>query len=162
MAPNLMEGQLVTVKDANLQPLRWTLGNMIKVHPGKDGIARVVDLKTVQGVITRGDAGRLVDGNIVAESGHCYIHIGHIEIKSVIRFRNNAKAKDNKNDRSFKTRPLIDMVNANLRNFALFDELREKGIRATGMIRENRMGKCTLMSAKELEKFPRGYNDYRF
>ncbi|KAG8238660.1 hypothetical protein J437_LFUL018153 [Ladona fulva] len=24
------------------------------------------------------------------------------------------------------------------------------------------MGKCTLMSAEELEKFPRGYNDYRF
>ncbi|KAG8239450.1 hypothetical protein J437_LFUL017583 [Ladona fulva] len=46
--------------------------------------------------------------------------------------------------------------------FALLDELREKGIRATGTIRENRMGKCTLMSAKELEKFPRGYNDYRF
>ncbi|KAG8240209.1 hypothetical protein J437_LFUL019340, partial [Ladona fulva] len=46
--------------------------------------------------------------------------------------------------------------------FALLDELREKGIRATGTIRENRMAKCTLMSAEELEKFPKGYNDYRF
>ncbi|KAG8238661.1 hypothetical protein J437_LFUL018154 [Ladona fulva] len=37
----------------------------------------------------------------------------YLEIKSVIHFQNNAKANDNKNDRSFKIRPLIDMVNAN-------------------------------------------------
>ncbi|KAG8226269.1 hypothetical protein J437_LFUL004826 [Ladona fulva] len=180
-----------------------------------------------------------------------------LEKISVIHFQNNAKVKDNKNDRSFKIRPLIDMVNANFRkwkilhknlsvdgmiiryyghhplkqfirskpirfgynlwalsgengycynfslycgkeseniknaplgtrvvnqmlsivddpsshviyfdnfftSFALLDKLRGKGIRATGTIRENRMGKCTLMSAEELEKFPRGYNDYKF
>ncbi|KAG8234777.1 hypothetical protein J437_LFUL006609 [Ladona fulva] len=58
--------------------------------------------------------------------------------------------------------PVRSHGNYLLCSFALLDELREKGIRATGTIRENRIGKCTLMSAKELEKFPRGYNDYRF
>ncbi|KAG8240262.1 hypothetical protein J437_LFUL019014 [Ladona fulva] len=53
MAPNLMEGQLIIVKDENLPPLHWRLGCVIKEHPKKDGIARVVELKTVQGVITR-------------------------------------------------------------------------------------------------------------
>lgn len=34
------------IKDENLPPIQWPLGKIIKVHPGKDGVVRVVTLKT--------------------------------------------------------------------------------------------------------------------
>lgn len=39
-------GQLVVVKEDCLPPAQWPLGKIVKVHPGKDGIVRVVTLKT--------------------------------------------------------------------------------------------------------------------
>ncbi|XP_055632364.1 uncharacterized protein LOC129772870 [Toxorhynchites rutilus septentrionalis] len=39
-------GTVVVIKDDNLPPLQWPLGRIIKVHPGKDGVVRVVTLKT--------------------------------------------------------------------------------------------------------------------
>ncbi|XP_055542522.1 uncharacterized protein LOC129728133 [Wyeomyia smithii] len=47
------EGKLVIIKDDNLPPLRWKTGRIQKVHPGQDGVVRVVTLKTAAGFLTR-------------------------------------------------------------------------------------------------------------
>ncbi|XP_047039720.1 uncharacterized protein LOC124644424 [Helicoverpa zea] len=49
IAPNT----LVLIKDDNLPPLKWRLGRVITTFPGKDGLARVADIKTANGVIRR-------------------------------------------------------------------------------------------------------------
>lgn len=46
-------GVLVLVKDDNLPPLKWKLGRITEVHPGTDGIIRVVSLKTNRGTIVK-------------------------------------------------------------------------------------------------------------
>ncbi|XP_033214033.1 uncharacterized protein LOC117171090 [Belonocnema kinseyi] len=42
-------GKLVTMRDDNLPPMRWTLGRVIATHPGEDGVIRVVTVKTANG-----------------------------------------------------------------------------------------------------------------
>lgn len=44
---------LVLIKDNRLPPLKWLLGRVIQVHPGADGVPRVVTIKTSSGVIKR-------------------------------------------------------------------------------------------------------------
>lgn len=44
---------LVLVKDDNLPPLKWRLGRITNVHPGADGVIRVADIKTANGIIRR-------------------------------------------------------------------------------------------------------------
>ncbi|XP_045445808.1 uncharacterized protein LOC123653874 [Melitaea cinxia] len=44
---------LVVVKDDYQPPLNWKLGRIIRLYPGKDGIPRVVDIRTSNGVIQR-------------------------------------------------------------------------------------------------------------
>ncbi|XP_055623418.1 uncharacterized protein LOC129766841 [Toxorhynchites rutilus septentrionalis] len=39
-------GSVVLLKDESLSPIQWPLGRITKVHPGKDGITRVVTLRT--------------------------------------------------------------------------------------------------------------------
>ncbi|XP_062713451.1 uncharacterized protein LOC134290347 [Aedes albopictus] len=39
-------GAVVVIKDDNLPPIQWPLGKITKVHPGKDGVVRVVTLRT--------------------------------------------------------------------------------------------------------------------
>ncbi|XP_065094436.1 uncharacterized protein LOC135714960 [Ochlerotatus camptorhynchus] len=39
-------GQIVVIKDENLPPAQWPLGRITQLHPGKDGIVRVVTMKT--------------------------------------------------------------------------------------------------------------------
>ncbi|XP_055538875.1 uncharacterized protein LOC129726189 [Wyeomyia smithii] len=39
-------GRIVIIKDDNLPPIQWPLGRILKTHPGKDGVTRVVTLKT--------------------------------------------------------------------------------------------------------------------
>ncbi|XP_063365166.1 uncharacterized protein LOC134662546 isoform X2 [Cydia amplana] len=46
-------GTMVVIKDKNLPPLMWLLGRIVQVLPGRDGIARVADIKTKKGVIRR-------------------------------------------------------------------------------------------------------------
>ena len=46
-------GTLVIIKEDNASPLQWTLGRIIQTHPGKDGIVRVVTLKTPTGTLKR-------------------------------------------------------------------------------------------------------------
>lgn len=49
IAPNT----LVLIKEDNQPPLKWRLGRVINTSPGKDGLARVADIKTANGVIRR-------------------------------------------------------------------------------------------------------------
>lgn len=51
--PNLEIGQLVLVKDERLPPMRWALGRIVAVHPGKDNIVRVATIKTTKGIFVR-------------------------------------------------------------------------------------------------------------
>ena len=46
-------GKLVIIHDDNQPPLRWKMGRIHAVHPGNDGIVRVVTLKTATGFLTR-------------------------------------------------------------------------------------------------------------
>ncbi|XP_055522717.1 uncharacterized protein LOC129716899 [Wyeomyia smithii] len=39
-------GRIVVIKDDNLPPATWPLGKIVKLHPGKDGVTRVVTIKT--------------------------------------------------------------------------------------------------------------------
>ncbi|XP_011883579.1 PREDICTED: uncharacterized protein LOC105570748 [Vollenhovia emeryi] len=44
---------MVILRDPNVPPMRWRLARVIKVHPGKDGLVRVVNVKTSAGVFQR-------------------------------------------------------------------------------------------------------------
>lgn len=46
-------GTLVIVKDDQLPPLMWLWGHIVDEHPGKDGVTRVVDIRTNNGIIRR-------------------------------------------------------------------------------------------------------------
>ncbi|XP_073986095.1 uncharacterized protein [Rhodnius prolixus] len=47
------EGQVVAIMDDNLPPLQWSLGRITKLHYGRDNVARVAEVKTASGVISR-------------------------------------------------------------------------------------------------------------
>jgi len=49
---NIEEGTLVLLKDQT-PPLHWALGRVTGLHPGKDGIVRVVDVRTAHGQLQR-------------------------------------------------------------------------------------------------------------
>lgn len=46
-------GKLVLLREDNLPPSQWVLGRITNVHPGTDGIVRVVSVSTKNGVIKR-------------------------------------------------------------------------------------------------------------
>lgn len=53
-SPDLLRnGLLVLLKEENLPPQTWKLGRIVEVRPGKDGIIRVVSIKTSSGVYVR-------------------------------------------------------------------------------------------------------------
>lgn len=45
--------QIVIIKEDNMPPLKWRLGRIVKVYPGKDGVSRVAYIRTQTGDITR-------------------------------------------------------------------------------------------------------------
>lgn len=47
------EGRLVVIRDENMPPMKWKMGRICKLHPGDDGIVRVVTLKTSSGELKR-------------------------------------------------------------------------------------------------------------
>ncbi|UYV75423.1 hypothetical protein LAZ67_13000216 [Cordylochernes scorpioides] len=51
--PNMLSGSLVLIKEGHVPPAKWLMGRVVEVHPGKDGVVRVVSLRTVAGVIKR-------------------------------------------------------------------------------------------------------------
>ncbi|KAH0811897.1 hypothetical protein GEV33_010894 [Tenebrio molitor] len=46
-------GSMVLINEDNLPPQQWLLGRIIQLHPGKDGITRVVSIKTTSGILKR-------------------------------------------------------------------------------------------------------------
>ncbi|XP_075150517.1 uncharacterized protein LOC142224622 [Haematobia irritans] len=50
---NLQENDLVVIKDEKVAPSEWKLGRIEKTYLGSDQNVRVVDVRTVNGVITR-------------------------------------------------------------------------------------------------------------
>jgi len=51
--PNLQPGDLVLMKEDNTTPLQWPTAVIQEIHPGKDGIVRVVTIKTPKGLFKR-------------------------------------------------------------------------------------------------------------
>lgn len=52
-AQNVSPGMLVLIKEDNTPPLKWRLGRIEQVHPGKDEVCRVATVKSVQGSLQR-------------------------------------------------------------------------------------------------------------
>ncbi|GFW30303.1 integrase catalytic domain-containing protein [Trichonephila clavipes] len=50
---NFEVGEIVIIKEENILPATWPLGKVIETHPGKDGVVRVVTLRTVKGRFKR-------------------------------------------------------------------------------------------------------------
>ncbi|GFW13831.1 hypothetical protein TNCV_1670471 [Trichonephila clavipes] len=50
---NLKLGQLVMLKKPSKIPMEWTLGRIEGIHPGSDGLVRVIRIRTSRGVFTR-------------------------------------------------------------------------------------------------------------
>ena len=50
---NAQVGDVVVLQEDNLVPARWPLGRVMKVHPGNDGLVRVVTIKTSTGTYKR-------------------------------------------------------------------------------------------------------------
>ncbi|XP_071053675.1 uncharacterized protein [Onthophagus taurus] len=46
-------GDLVIVKNEQLPPLKWEMGRITQLHPGDDGVIRVVTIRTKNGLFTR-------------------------------------------------------------------------------------------------------------
>lgn len=46
-------GSLVLIKDELLSPLKWSLGRIVSLHPGADGVARVASVHTTRGLCKR-------------------------------------------------------------------------------------------------------------
>lgn len=46
-------GSIVLVSDQRYPPSKWPLARVTQVHPGKDGLIRVVSLKTATSTFTR-------------------------------------------------------------------------------------------------------------
>lgn len=49
----IKEGTIVLMKEDNAPPMRWHIGQVIQLHPGKDGVLRVVSLKVNDSVVKR-------------------------------------------------------------------------------------------------------------
>ncbi|XP_039306065.1 uncharacterized protein LOC120357974 [Solenopsis invicta] len=46
----IKEGTIVVLRELNIPPMNWRLGRVVKIHQGKDGLIRVVDVKTSTGI----------------------------------------------------------------------------------------------------------------
>ncbi|XP_055543544.1 uncharacterized protein LOC129729089 [Wyeomyia smithii] len=52
-SPNLAEGDFVLLVGENEKPQQWPMGRVLQLHPGTDGLVRVVSVKTSTGVFRR-------------------------------------------------------------------------------------------------------------
>ncbi|XP_076624584.1 uncharacterized protein LOC143343501 [Colletes latitarsis] len=50
---NIQIGDLVILREDNTSPMQWPLGRIVDLHPGDDGVVRVVTVKTVRGTYKR-------------------------------------------------------------------------------------------------------------
>lgn len=51
--PSLSKGSMVLVIDERYPPTKWPLGRIIDIHPGKDGLTRVVTVRTQVSTLKR-------------------------------------------------------------------------------------------------------------
>lgn len=51
--PLIKVGDLAILKDENLPPTKWALCRVINIHPGDDGLVRVVTVKTATSTLKR-------------------------------------------------------------------------------------------------------------
>ncbi|CAK9826223.1 hypothetical protein ANTRET_LOCUS4105 [Anthophora retusa] len=49
----IKEGAIVLLREDHVPPMQWALGRVLKIHPGSDGIVRVVTVKTATNVLDR-------------------------------------------------------------------------------------------------------------
>jgi len=49
----IKRGTMVVMREPNIPPMNWRLGRVVDVHPGRDGLVRVVDVKTATGTYQR-------------------------------------------------------------------------------------------------------------
>ncbi|XP_055585295.1 uncharacterized protein LOC129738138 [Uranotaenia lowii] len=52
-AVSIKENSLVIIKDDRVSPCRWKMGRIVELHPGDDGVVRVVTLRTDSGLKIR-------------------------------------------------------------------------------------------------------------
>lgn len=52
-SPDTRLNDLVLIKHKSKPPLQWELGRVTQLHPGKDGVVRVVTIKTSHGILQR-------------------------------------------------------------------------------------------------------------
>lgn len=52
-ATDQLVDSLVILKEDNTPPMRWPLGRVTQVHPGKDGLVRVVSVKISSGAVVK-------------------------------------------------------------------------------------------------------------
>lgn len=50
---SLQPEDIVIIHDPDTPPLQWKIGKVTTVYPGKDGVVRVVDVKTAKGLLKR-------------------------------------------------------------------------------------------------------------
>ncbi|UYV78173.1 hypothetical protein LAZ67_16000366 [Cordylochernes scorpioides] len=51
--PNVATGSLVLVREEHVPPAKWIMGRVVEIHPGKDGLVRVVSIRTRAGLLKR-------------------------------------------------------------------------------------------------------------
>ena len=51
--PDALVGSLALIIEENVPPLTWKTGRITEIHPGDDGVVRVVTIKTVHGLTKR-------------------------------------------------------------------------------------------------------------
>lgn len=49
----IQKDTLALIKEDNLPPTKWRLGRVIELHPGADGIIRVITIRTADGILKR-------------------------------------------------------------------------------------------------------------
>ncbi|UYV67052.1 hypothetical protein LAZ67_4003764 [Cordylochernes scorpioides] len=53
ISPNVDINTLVLIKEKRMPPARWLMDRVVETHPGKDGLVRVVSVRTSVGVLQR-------------------------------------------------------------------------------------------------------------
>ncbi|UYV74218.1 SRGAP1 [Cordylochernes scorpioides] len=53
ISPNVDINTLVLIKEERMPPAGWLMGRVVETHPGKDGLVRVVSVRTSVGVLRR-------------------------------------------------------------------------------------------------------------
>lgn len=51
--PDLVNNDLVLIREDNLPPSRWCIGRIVNTFPGRDGLVRSVEVKTPHGTYRR-------------------------------------------------------------------------------------------------------------